>query len=193
MLVTSFQWLITFRLQCHWFPLTALHPLAWVIIASFLKVVSDNSRAAITPLQCCHSACRSGHVVAAVRSTIYRRPPALLQLQHLLQYQRSLPTSTLLLSLLIHLSQASSAVTAIASLAVPAVATKVEAPVISSASTASAAVAVSAIATKLRLLLSLLLRHFSPSICRRFPVLLLLQRQLQCFLSLPRSRIQRYL
>ena len=73
------------------------------------------------------------------------RFPALLKLQHLLQYHWSLSTSALWLPLLIHLSQAST--------------TKVEASVISSASTVSASVAVSAITPKLKLLLSQLLKH----------------------------------
>jgi hypothetical protein len=56
--------------------------------------------------------CRFIQAITADRPSIYRRAPTLLQLQHLLQYQRSLPTSV--------------AVLALASVAVPATATKWE-------------------------------------------------------------------
>ena len=88
------------------------------------------------------------------------RPPALLQLQHLLQCLLSLPRSRLLLSLqccsgvmLLHLFQR----------------------------------LLSLIKSKL---LSLQLNQFSSEIYRRPPGLLLLQHLLQCLLSLPHSRLQ---
>jgi len=128
-------------------------------------------------------------------SSLCWRPPALLQFQHLLQYQRSLLTSALWLSMLIQLSQASTI--------------KVEAPVISSASTASVSVAVSAITSQLSscyLLLWLrslpkyrfnfyisrdvqMLQLFCFSFCWRPPTLLQLQHLLQYQRSLLTSAL----
>ena len=79
-------------------------------MAGTIKYVdlSDAAKMLLLRFSLLHS-CRSIQTITTDRPSIYRRVPMLLQLQHLLQYQRSLPTSVTVITL--------------ASVAVPAAAT----------------------------------------------------------------------
>ena len=69
-------------------------------MAGTIKYVdlSDAAKMLLLRFSLLHS-CRSIQTITTDRPSIYRRVPMLLQLQHLLQYQRSLPTSVTVITL----------------------------------------------------------------------------------------------
>jgi hypothetical protein len=118
--------------------------------------------------------CRSIQTIITNRPSIYRRAPTMLQLQHLLQYQRSLSTCV--------------AVIALALVAMPAAATKWE--LLSCISDPSAFAIcccnTSAVASEIKTPV------VSVAVQRR-PVLLLLQHPLQCLLTQPKSQVSTFI